>query len=157
MGWMQLKYIIYMYGSITMKPFHTTIYTNKIRNKNGKNLNTLYQIDSYFTVKKVHWDIIYIINRLTHLKCRICRMRGFFCLFCFVFSGTGVWTQDSSLQSRSSTFKAHLHFALVILEMGVLQTIFPDWPWTVIFLISASKVAGIKGVSQWCLAKCNSF
>jgi hypothetical protein len=140
-------------------PFIQQFTLIKSETKMEKNLNTLYQIDSYFTVKKVHWDIIYIINRLTHLKCRICRMRGFFCLFCFVFSGTGVWTQDSSLQSRSSTFKAHLHFALVILEMGVLQTIFPwtIWPWTVIFLISASKVAGIKGVSQWCLAKCNSF
>jgi hypothetical protein len=33
---------------------------------------------------------------------------------------------------------------------GVSGTICPDWPWTVILLISAFQVARITGVSHWC-------
>jgi hypothetical protein len=33
-----------------------------------------------------------------------------------------------------------------------LQTVCPGWPSTTILLISASQVAGITGVSHWCLA-----
>jgi hypothetical protein len=41
------------------------------------------------------------------------------------------------------------HFALIILEMGVSQTIGQDWPWTVILLISASQGARTVGVICW--------
>jgi hypothetical protein len=45
-----------------------------------------------------------------------------------------------------------VHFALVILEMGVfLQNICLEWPWIPILPISASQVAGIIGMSHWCL------
>jgi hypothetical protein len=54
------------------------------------------------------------------------------------------------LQSRLSTSCATppVHFALVILEMGILWTICPDWPQTAI-LISASQVTRIIGISHW--------
>jgi hypothetical protein len=41
-----------------------------------------------------------------------------------------------------------VHFALVILEMQVLQSFCPGWLWTVILPISASQVAKIVGVSH---------
>jgi hypothetical protein len=41
---------------------------------------------------------------------------------------------------------------LIILEMGVSQTICPGWPQTAILLISACEVARIKGISHQCWA-----
>jgi hypothetical protein len=38
------------------------------------------------------------------------------------------------------------------LEMRVLQTICPGWPWNLILLISDSQIARITSVSHWCLA-----
>jgi hypothetical protein len=38
------------------------------------------------------------------------------------------------------------------LEMGVSQTICPDWPWTLILPISTFQVARIIGMSHWHLA-----
>jgi hypothetical protein len=58
----------------------------------------------------------------------------------------------SCLQSRHFTTWATplVHFALVILEMGISQTICPGWHWTEILPISASQEARIIGVShQW--------
>jgi hypothetical protein len=59
------------------------------------------------------------------------------------------------LQSRCSNTRAILpvHFAVVILEMGVSGTIFSGCWQTVILLISASQVARIIGVSHWSLAE----
>jgi hypothetical protein len=71
----------------------------------------------------------------------------------FNLVGMGFELRALSLQSRSTIWATPpVHFALVILEMGVLQTICLDWPWTVILLISASQVARITGVSHWCPA-----
>jgi hypothetical protein len=55
------------------------------------------------------------------------------------------------LKSRRSTTLATppVHFALIILEMGVWRIICPCWPQTSIPLISASQVARITGVSHW--------
>jgi hypothetical protein len=50
-----------------------------------------------------------------------------------------------------------VHFALVILEMGVSLTICPAWPQTVILPISASHVARISGVNNQHLGCIFSF
>jgi hypothetical protein len=60
------------------------------------------------------------------------------------------------LQSRHSYHLSHTStpfFVLVILEMGVSQTIFLDWPQTATLPISASQVARITGVSHLSWAK----
>jgi hypothetical protein len=59
------------------------------------------------------------------------------------------------LQSRYSTTYTTppVHFALVILEMGVSGTIYLGWPQTSILPISASQVASITGMSHRCLAE----
>jgi hypothetical protein len=56
---------------------------------------------------------------------------------------------NSHLQSRHSTAWATLpiHFALVILEMGVYQNYLLGWPWTMILQVSPSQVIKIIGVS----------
>jgi hypothetical protein len=41
-----------------------------------------------------------------------------------------------------------VHFALIILGLGVSQTICLDWPPTAILLISAPRVARITGASH---------
>jgi cytochrome bd-type quinol oxidase subunit 1 len=60
----------------------------------------------------------------------------------------------SCLQSRHYTAGAipTIHFAVFTLEMGVLQTICPGWPWTVILQISSSHIARITGMGHWCPA-----
>jgi hypothetical protein len=50
-----------------------------------------------------------------------------------------------------------VHFALVILEMRVSLTICLGWPQIAIILFSASQVARITCLSQWCLAKKNVY
>jgi hypothetical protein len=45
----------------------------------------------------------------------------------------------------------------VFFQHRVLRTICPGWLQTVVLLISASGVAGITGVSHWCLAWAWSF
>jgi hypothetical protein len=74
----------------------------------------------------------------------------------FVLMGLGFELRASCLQSRYSTTWATtpVHFALVILEMGVSQTISLGWSQTMILLISASQVATITGVSHWHPASC---
>jgi hypothetical protein len=54
------------------------------------------------------------------------------------------------LQSRHSTtwLTPTVHFALDILEMGVLRTICPGYPWTMILWVSASQVDRITGMSH---------
>jgi hypothetical protein len=42
--------------------------------------------------------------------------------------------------------------ALVSLQMAVLKTVCPGWPWTPVLPISTSWVARITGVSHWCPA-----
>jgi hypothetical protein len=61
----------------------------------------------------------------------------------FSFEGEGFELKALHLQS-SAWATPPAHFALVILEMGVLWTICPVWPQTV---ISASQVARVTGVS----------
>jgi hypothetical protein len=77
---------------------------------------------------------------------------AFFSLsFCFCFEGLGFELRASRLQSRCCTTWATppVHFALVLLEMGVSWTIFLGWPQTEILPILASQVARITGVSHW--------
>jgi hypothetical protein len=59
----------------------------------------------------------------------------------FFFFSTGVWTQGLHLEPLHQPF-----FVRVFWEM-VSGTICPGWLWTMIFLISASQVARITGVS----------
>jgi hypothetical protein len=56
----------------------------------------------------------------------------------FFLVGLGFEFRALHLQRRLSTAWATppVNFALVILEMGVLWTIFPGWPWTLILPIS---------------------
>jgi hypothetical protein len=65
----------------------------------------------------------------------------FLAVFLFVCL-TWVWTQGFVLAKQTLYCLSHtlVHFALVILEMGVLRTICPGWPWTGILQISASQV-----------------
>jgi hypothetical protein len=61
----------------------------------------------------------------------------------------------SYFQSRHSTTTCGtplVHFALVILEMGVSRTICPSWLQILILLISASQVTKIIGANHWYLA-----
>jgi hypothetical protein len=44
-------------------------------------------------------------------------------------------------------------FVLGIFQDRVSQIICPGWPQTVILLISASQVARVIGISEWCPAK----
>jgi hypothetical protein len=69
------------------------------------------------------------------------------------------WDLNSGLctcKSRHSTAWATtlVHFALVILQVGVSQTVYPAWPPTAILQISASQVARITVVSHQCLTVC---
>jgi hypothetical protein len=66
----------------------------------------------------------------------------------------GFELRASHLQSRHCIAGATppVHFALVILERVVLQTICLDWPPTAILLTSASQVARITDVSHQHLA-----
>jgi hypothetical protein len=70
-----------------------------------------------------------------------------------------VYWWDSGLNSGLCAYKAgallleqHLHFAVVILEMGVSRTICLGWPQTMILPILASQVARITSVSHQRLA-----
>jgi hypothetical protein len=77
-------------------------------------------------------------------------------LFCFVhfLVGLGFELRALHLQSRSSTAWATplVHFALVILEIGILVNNLPELAPTLTLPISASQVAGITGLSHWHLA-----
>jgi hypothetical protein len=75
-----------------------------------------------------------------------------FLCFCLVLVGLGFELRALSLQSRCFTTWATppVHFALVILEMGVLSTSCPSWLQTTILPISDSQIAKITGVSYQC-------
>jgi hypothetical protein len=75
-----------------------------------------------------------------------------FSLFFFFLVGLGFEVRASCLQSRHSTAWAipPVHFALVILEIGVSWGL--SWPQIAILPISSSQVARITGVSHRCLA-----
>jgi hypothetical protein len=70
--------------------------------------------------------------------------------FCFHGVGLGFELRALHLQSRCSTsWETPIgHFALIVLEMGVLRTICLGWPPTVILLIPASQVARITSMSH---------
>jgi hypothetical protein len=72
---------------------------------------------------------------------------------------TGVELRILHLHSRCSTIWATppVHFALVILEMGVSWTVCSYWPQTMILLISFSQGARITDVSHQCPAQGLSF
>jgi hypothetical protein len=76
----------------------------------------------------------------------------FVCLF---FWGVG-WSLNSVLHSYKSRWSTTwamppVHFALVILEMWVLQTIFPGWPQTQSSLSQSPKYLGLQvwSTSAW--------
>jgi hypothetical protein len=73
--------------------------------------------------------------------------------------GLGFELRASHLQSSSSTTWAMppVHFVLVILEMGVSQTICSGWPQTLILLISVSQVASVIGMSHCQKANSGKF
>jgi hypothetical protein len=79
--------------------------------------------------------------------------------FPFFLAGFQLVLRALRLQSRRSTAGATVHFALVILEIGVCvwggvsQTIFLGLPQTVILLISASQEAKITYMSHPCPPK----
>jgi hypothetical protein len=76
------------------------------------------------------WKINYWFNSLSMVVS----------LFFFFFGETGIWTLGFVLTKQVLYHLSHaspVHFAWVILEMGVLQTICPGWPWTAVFPTSA--------------------
>jgi hypothetical protein len=97
----------------------------------------------------------------TESKFDAIQITGFFFFFVdsagFLTQGLillGFKLRASGLQSKHSIAQATppVHFALVILEMGVSRTICPNWPQTAILPISNSQVARIIGVSHQHLA-----
>jgi hypothetical protein len=74
-----------------------------------------------------------------------CCLLWFFCLF--VFFLYWVWTQSLHLEPLHQPF-----FVMGFFSDRVLWTISPGWLQTAIFLISASWVARIIGMSHWCPA-----
>jgi hypothetical protein len=68
--------------------------------------------------------------------------------------GLGFELGASYLQSRCSMTWATppVYFALIILEIGISQTISPGCPQTTILPFSAFQVARIIGMNHWCLA-----
>jgi hypothetical protein len=87
---------------------------------------------------KIHTDFKELVGK---------REDDFMCLF---FVGVGFELRASCLQSRCSMAWVipAAHFALIILEMGVLWTICLDRPQTTVLLMSASWVARITGLSR---------
>jgi hypothetical protein len=69
---------------------------------------------------------------------------------CFFKGGLGFKLKASCVQSTPCTIwiTSPVHFALVILEMGVSWTVYHGWPRTTHLPISASQVARIIGVSN---------
>jgi hypothetical protein len=80
---------------------------------------------------------------------RLCHLFDFSFLFFFLVV-LGFELRALHLQSRCSTACTTLqvHFVLVILSMGVFQSLCLGWPWNVIFLTSAFQVARIIRVSH---------
>jgi hypothetical protein len=73
---------------------------------------------------------------------------GFWFFGCFGFLvGLGFELRALCLQNRHHT---SVHFALFILEMGVLKLISPGYPQTMILEISASQVPRITDESHHC-------
>jgi hypothetical protein len=71
--------------------------------------------------------------------------------FFFFFYGTGVWTQSFMLAKQALYCLSHTSspFCSGYFGDGVLRTVCPGWPWTMILSISASKVVIITGVNHW--------
>jgi hypothetical protein len=67
-------------------------------------------------------------------------------IFYLFFGGTGVSTQG--FMHTTSWAKPSVHFALVILEMRVSQTLYSGWPWTMSLSTSASQVAMITSMNH---------
>jgi hypothetical protein len=66
----------------------------------------------------------------------------FFCCCSFAcFCNTGAWTQSLHLEALHQSFFCDFFWART-------QTICPNWLWTMIFLISASCIARITGMSH---------
>jgi hypothetical protein len=70
----------------------------------------------------------------------------------FFLCSTGVWTQGLHLKSLYPSF-----FCDGFSWARVSWTICPVWLWTENFLISASWLARITGMSHWCLVKLDSL
>jgi hypothetical protein len=69
------------------------------------------------------------------------------CLFVCLFCGSGAWTQGLHLRPLHQPI-----FVMGFFQDRVSWTVCPGWLGTAIFLISASWVARIIGVSHWCPA-----
>jgi hypothetical protein len=100
------------------------------------------------------WTVILVIpaswvSRITGLSHWHPANFGGFCSVLFCFGGGWDWGLNSALhlQSRHSTAWATppVHFALVILEMGVSGIVCPGWSLTMILPILASQVAWATG------------
>jgi hypothetical protein len=70
-----------------------------------------------------------------------------------VVSGTGIGTQGFTRQALYCLSHISSPFCPGYFGYGVLQTICPAWPQTLILPISASQVDRITGVSHRCQAK----
>jgi hypothetical protein len=64
--------------------------------------------------------------------------------------GLGIWTQDLTLTKQAVYCLSHTSspFCSGYFGYGILWTICPGWPWTVLLTISVSQVARITGMSQ---------
>jgi hypothetical protein len=82
----------------------------------------------------------------------------FLCLFGFLLEGLGLNLGLHACSAGYHLSHTSAHFAVIILEMGrVSRTICLGWPQTAVFLISASQVARITGVSHFHLSCCFLF
>jgi hypothetical protein len=75
-----------------------------------------------------------------------------FFVFYFIFGDTGAWIQGLHFETLHQPF-----FCERLFWERISRTICLGWLQPMILLISASGVAGITGVSHWCLAWAWSF
>jgi hypothetical protein len=105
-------------------------------------ISSPYNFSLHFSYYEWNWeffawlDVIYILFKV------------------FFFCSTETWTQSLHLVSQPGP----LHQPLLYMCGGFFQERFSQsiclgWFQTVIILISASRVASMTGVSQWCLAQ----
>jgi hypothetical protein len=93
------------------------------------------------------WQARVSTAKLYCSKADHCHIKQTFCFcFCFFWWDWGLNSGLHACKAYTLSLEPHtlpVHFALVILEMGVSQTICLGWPQTCILLISASQQLGL--------------
>jgi hypothetical protein len=100
---------------------------------------------------KCEIQVLYCLNHTSSPFCS-----GYYLFIYIVFGGTGVWTQGFVLAVLYHL--SHISSLLWLYWRWSLAKIFPRAGlWNLIFLISASQVARIKGMSHQCPAYWATF